>query len=235
MAVDYDKLTAAEKLELKLEAYERAKSIMRACLRRDGVQFLRDEFCSLSNEEALRKEAEFIVESEWEDSDGIYSRREVEDLISGEKDDPAKRQALLELCVLLSEKNELTKELHEWLSNYTKRRSPRSVGRGKGQKRIYQAEVYTEVIGLAIALSERDGLVEKTRLWPTRYEEYGKVSNREEEKRKSAGKKNKLSLCDAMVEVLEEFGESRSYAYVEGKRKTFNRKMRSYSPGDNIS
>ena len=235
MVVDYDKLTAAEKLELKLEAFERAKTIMRACLRRDGVQFLRDEFASLSSEEALRKEAEFIADSEWEDSDGIYSRREVDDLISGEKDDPAKRQALLELCVLLSEESELTKELHEWLIDYTRRTSPRSVGRGKGQRRIYQAEIYTEVIGLAIALAERDDLVKEARLWPTRYEEYGKVSNREEEKRKSASKKNKLSLCDAMMEVLEEFGESRSYAYVEDKWKTFNRELRSCSPGDNIS
>ena len=175
------------------------------------------------------------MNSEWEDSDGIYSRREVDDLIASEKDDPAKRQALLELCVLLAERNELTKELREWLVDYSQRKSPRSVGRGKGQRRIYQAEIYTEVIGLAIVLAERDDLVKEARLWPTRYEEYGTVSNRDKDKIKSAGKRNKLSLCDAMMEVLEEFGESRSYAYVEDKRKTFNRELRSYNLDDNIS
>ena len=235
MAVDYDKLTAAEKLQLKLAAFERAKAIMRACLRKDGVQFLRNDFSSLSGDQALRKEAEFIMDSEWEDSDGIYSRREVDDLIASEKDDPAKRQALLELCVLLAERNELTKQLREWLVDYSKRKSSHSVGRGKGQKRIYQAEIYTEIIGLAIALAERDDLVKEARLWSTRYEVHGKVSNRDKDKRKSAGKRNKLSLCDAMMEVLEEFRESRSYAYVEDRWKRFNRELSSYRLGDNIS
>ena len=88
MAVDYDKLTASEKLELKLAAFEEAKEIMRVSLREDGVPFQPQEFSSISDEEALGEWAELIVHSQMEDSEVRFSDREIDGLIAWEKRDP---------------------------------------------------------------------------------------------------------------------------------------------------
>ena len=219
MAVDYEKLTASEKLELKLAAFEEAKEIIRVSLREDGVPFQPQEFSSISDEEALGEWAELVVHSQMDDSEVRFSDREIDGLIAWEKRDPTKRQALFEMCVTLSEKNELPKKLKEWLKDYSNRENTPLTGRGRSPQRIYKAAIYAEVIGVAIRLAELHGRVKDARLKPTRYEEYGK---------KSTGNigntsKDKLSLCDAMMVVLVEFKLPRSYAYVEDAWKKYKR------------
>ena len=219
MAVDYDKLTASERLKLKLAAFEEAKEIMRVSLREDGVPFDPREFSSLSDEKALGEWAELIVHSQMEDSEVRFSDREIDDLIAWEKRDPAKRQALFEVCVALSERNELPKKLKEWLKDYSERENTPLTGRGRSPQRMYKAAIYAEVIGVAIRRAQLCERVKDARLKPTRREEYGKVSTGD------IGKvdEDKLSLYDAMMQVLVEFGLPRSYAYVEDAWKKFNR------------
>ena len=219
MAVDYDKLTASEKLELKLAALEEAKEIMRVSLREDGVPFEPQEFSSISDEEALGEWAELVVHSQMEDSEVRFSDREVDDLIASEKRDPTKRQALFEMCIALSERNELPKKLKEWLTDYSERENTPLTGRGRSPQRMYKASIYAEVIGVAIRRAQLCERVRDARLKPTRREEYGKVSTGD------IGKRNKdqLSLCDAMMVVLAEFGLPRFYAYVEDAWKKYNR------------
>ena len=219
MAVDYDKLTASEKLELKLAAFEEAKEIMRVSLHEDGVPFDPREFSSLSDEEALGEWAELAVHSQTEESEVRFSDREIDDLIASEKRDPTKRQALFEMCIALSEKNELPKKLKEWLIDYSKCKNSPLTARGRSPQRMYKAAIYAEVIGVAIRRAQLCERVTDARLKPTRREEYGKVSTAD------IGKLNedKLSLCDAMMQVLVEFGLPRSYAYVEDAWKKYNR------------
>ena len=71
------------------------------------------EFSSLSDEEALGEWAKMVVHSQMEDSEVRFSDREIGDLISSEKRYPTKRQALFEMCIALSERNELPKKLRE--------------------------------------------------------------------------------------------------------------------------
>ena len=219
MAVKYDKLTAAEKLQLKLEAFEEAKEIMRVSLREDGVPFQPEEFSSLSDEEALGEWAELIVHSHMEDSEVRFSDREIDDLIAGEQGDSTKRQALFEMCIELSEQNKLPKKLKEWLEDYSKRANTPLTGRGRSPQRMYQAAIYAEVIGVAIRRAQLNERVIEARLKPTRREVYGKVSTG------SIGKVNEdeLSLCDAMMQVLSEFRMTRFYAYVEDAWKKYKR------------
>ena len=151
MADDYkNKQAALEKLKLKLAAFEEAKEIMRVSLREDGVPFQPQEFSSLSDEEALGEWAELVVHSQMEDSEVRFSDREIYGLIAWEKRDPTKRQVLFEMCVVLSEKNELPKKLKEWLRDYYKRENTPLTGRGRSLQRIYKAAIYAEVIGVAI-------------------------------------------------------------------------------------
>ena len=219
MAVDYDKLTASEKLELKLAAFEEAKEAMRISLREDGVPFDPREVSSLSDEEALGEWAELVVHSQMEDSEDTFSDREIDDLIAWEKKDPTKRQALFDVCIALSEKNALPKKLKEWLKDYSERENTPLTGRGRSPQRMYKAAIYAEVIGVAISSSQLCERVKDARLKPTRREEYGKVSTGD------IGKlyEDKLSLCDAVMQVLVEFGLPRSYAYVEDAWKKYNR------------
>ena len=219
MAVDYHKLTASERLKLKLAAFEEAKEIMRVSLREDGVPFKPQEFFSLSDEEALGEWAELIVHSQMEDSEVRFSDREIDDLIASENRDPTKRKALFEMCIALSESNELPKKLKEWLIDYSNRKNSPLAGRGRSPQRIYKAAIYAEVIGVAIRCAQLCERVEDARLKPTRREEYGKVSTGDIGK----SSEDKLSLCDAMMVVLAEFGLPRSYAYVEDAWKKYNR------------
>ena len=219
MAVDYDKLTAVEKLQLKLAAFEEAKEIMRASLREDGLPFQPQEFSSLSDDEALGEWAELIVHSQMVDDETRFSDREIDGLIAWEKKDPTKRQALFEMCVALSEKNNLPEKLKEWLIDYSKRTNSPLTGRGRSPQRIYKAAIYAEVIGIAIRRAQLSERAKEARLKPTRAEEYGKVSTAD------IGKvdEDKLSLCDAMMQVLAEFRMPRSYAYVEDAWKKYKR------------
>ena len=219
MAAKYDKLTASEKLQLKLEAFKEAKEIMRVSLCEDGVPFQPQEFSSLSDEEALGEWAELVVNSQMEDSEVRFSDREIDDLIAWEKRDPTKRQALFELCIILSEKNELTKKLEEWLKDYSKRKNSPLTGRGRSPQRMYKAAIYAEVIGVEIRRAEIHERVVEARLKPTHREVYGKVSTGDI----GQSKKDELSLCDAMMVVLSELGLPRSYAYVEDAWKKYKR------------
>ena len=219
MTVDYDKLTASEKLKLKLTAFEEAKEIMRVSLREDGVPFDPREFSSLSDEEALGEWAELVVHGKMEDSEVRFSDREIDDLIASEKRDPTKRQALFEMCIALSEGNELPKKLKGWLIDYSERENTPLTGRGRSPQRMYKAAIYAEVIGVAIRRAQLCERVRDARLKPTRREEYGKVSTGDIGK----SKKDQLSLCDAMMVVLAEFGLPRFYAYVEDAWKKYNR------------
>ena len=219
MAVDYDKLTASEKFELKLAAFEEAKEIMRVSLCKDGVPFEPQEFSSISDEEALGEWAELIVHSQMEDSEVRFSDREIDDLIAWEKRDPTKRQVLFEMCVALSERNELPKKLKEWLKDYSERENTPLIGRGRSPQRMYKAAIYAEVIGVAIRRAQLCERVKDARLKPTRHEEYGKVTTGDIGKSKN----DELSLCDAMMVVLAEFGLPRFYAYVEDAWKKYNR------------
>ena len=94
---------------------------MRVSLHEDGVPFDPREFSSLSDEEALGEWAKLVVHSQIEDSEIRLSGREISDPIASEKRDPTKRQALFEMCVALSERNELPKKLKEWLTDYSER------------------------------------------------------------------------------------------------------------------
>ena len=219
MAVDYDKLTASQKLELKLAAFEEAREIMRLSLREDGVPFDPRDFSSLSDEEALGEWAELVVHSQMEDNEVSFSDREIDGLISSEMGDPTKRQALFEMCVALSERNELPRKLKEWLTDYSERENTPLTGRGRSPQRMYKAAIYAEVIGVVIRRAQLCERVKDARLKPTRHEEYGKVSTGD------IGKTNedKLSLCDAMMHVLVEFGLPKSYAYVEDAWKKYKR------------
>ena len=219
MAVKYDKLTAAEKLQLKLEAFEEAKEIMRVSLREDGVPFQPEEFSSLSDEDALGEWAELVVHSQLEDSEVRFSDREIDDLIAWEKRDPSERQALFEMCIALSEKNELPKKLKEWLMDYSERDNTTVAGRGRSPQRIYKTTIYAEVIGIAIRRAQLSERVKEARLKPTRYGAYGDDSSEDAEGYNA----NELSLCDAMIKVLREFGMSRKYAYVEDAWKKYKR------------
>ena len=219
MAAKYDKLTASEKLQLKLEAFKEAKEIMRVSLCEDGVPFQPQEFSSLSDEEALGEWAELVVNSQMEDSEVRFSDREIDDLIAWEKRDPTKRQSLFELCIILSEKNELKKKLEEWLKDYSKRKNSPLTGRGRSPQRMYKAAIYAEVIGVEIRRAEIHERVVEARLKPTHREVYGKVSTGDI----GQSKKDELSLCDAMMVVLAELGLPRSYAYVEDAWKKYKR------------
>ena len=219
MAAKYDKLTASEKLQLKLEAFKEAKEIMRVSLREDGVPFQPEEFSSLSDEVALGEWAELVVHSQMEDSEVRFSDREIDDLIAWEKRDPSKRQALFEMCIALSEKNELPKKLKEWLMNYSERDNTTVAGRGRNPQRIYKTAIYAEVIGIAIRRAQLSERVKEARLKPTRYGAYGDDISEDTEGYNA----NELSLCDAMVKVLREFGISRKYAYVEDAWKKYKR------------
>ena len=135
MTGKHEKRIAREKL--KRDAFERAKAIMRASLQEDGISFLKHEFSLLSNKEIVQEVAEAIAYSHLEDdSDGKYSDREIDDLIACEKRDPTKRQALIEICVVLSEEDELPKKLREWLTGYAKRDYSHGIGRGRSPKRM---------------------------------------------------------------------------------------------------
>ena len=219
MAVDYDKLTAAQKLQLKLAALEEAKEIMRVSLREDGLPFQPQEFSSLSDDEALGEWAELIVHSQLEDSEVRFSDREIDGLLAWEKRDPTKRQALFEMCIALSEKNNLPEKLKNWLTDYSARENAPLTGRGRSPQRMYKAAIYAEVIGVAIRRAQLSEQVQEARLKPTRSEEYGKVSTAD------IGRtdEDRLSLCDAMMQVLVEFGMPRSYAYVEDAWKKYKR------------
>ena len=219
MANDYDKLTASEKLELKLAAFEEAKEIMRVSLREDGVPFQPQEFSSISDEEALGEWAELIVHSQMEDSEVRFSDREIDGLIAWEKRDPTKQQALFEMCVVLSEMNELPKKLEELLKDYSNRENTPLTGRGRSPQRIYKAAIYAEVIGVAIRRAQLCERVNEARLKPTRREEIGKVSTGDIGKTSE----DKLSICDAIMVVLVEFKLARSYAYVEDAWKKYKR------------
>ena len=192
---------------------------MRVSLHEDGVPFQPEVFSSLSDEEALGEWAELVVHSHMEDSEVRFSDREIDGLIAWEKSDPTKRQALFEMCVALSEKNELPKKLEEWLKDYSNRKNPPLTGRGRSPQRMYKAAIYAEVIGVAIRRAEMHERVKDARLKPTRYEEYGKVSTGDIGKTN----KDKLSLCDAMMVVLAEFELPQSYAYVEDAWKKYKR------------
>ena len=171
MADKHEKRIAREKL--KRDAFERAKAIMHDSLRKDGISFLKHEFLSLSNEDVIQEKAEAIAFSHLEDdSDGKFSDREIEDLIACEKREPAKRQALIDICVALSEEDELPKKLKDWLTGYYKRGYSREVGRGRSPKRMYHTAIFAEAIGTAIGLAAENGLVKKARLWPTRFNPY---------------------------------------------------------------
>ena len=133
MASKHEERIAREKL--KREAFERAKAIMHESLREDGISFLKHEFLSLSSEEVIQEKAEAIASGHLEDdSDGKYSDRELEDLIACEKRDPAKRQALIDICVTLSEEGGLPKRLREWLTVYAKSDNSHKIGRGRSPK-----------------------------------------------------------------------------------------------------
>ena len=174
MAIDYDKLTASEKLKLKLTAFEEAKEMMRVSLHEDGVPFDPREFSSLSDEEALGEWAELIVHSQMEDSEVRFSGREIDDLIASEKRDPTKRQTLLEMCIALSERNELPKKLEEWLTDYSKRENTPLTGRGRSPQRMHRAAICAEVIAVEIRRAQLCERVMDARLKPTRRQEYGR-------------------------------------------------------------
>ena len=154
-----------------------------------------------------------------EDSEVRFSDREIDGLLAWEKKDPTKRQALFELCIALSEKNDLPEKLKDWITDYSRRTNSPLTGRGRSPQRIYKAAIYAEVIGVAIRRAQLSEQVQEARLKPTRSEEYGKVSTAD------IGKmdEDKLSLCDAMMQVLAEFRMPRSYAYVENAWKRYKR------------
>ena len=160
-----------------------------------------------------------IVHSQMEDSEVRFSDQEIDGLLAWEKKDPTKREALFELCIALSETNDLPKKLKQWLTDYSERENAPLAGRGRSPQRMYKAAVYAEVIGVAIRRAQLSERVKEARLKPTRSEEYGKVSTAD------IGKmdEDKLSLCDAMMQVLAEFGMPRFYAYVEDAWKKYKR------------
>ena len=149
---------ASEKL--KLEAFERAKAMMRAQYVKDKELLGRDKDRQFG-ESFIYKQARQIAYSRLDDEDEDFSAREIEDLLALEEKDPVRRVALKLICADQLMKGELPPRLKEWLVSFLERETPVSVGRGRSPKHTNDTDIQAYMIGMAIAVAEDDELVKK--------------------------------------------------------------------------
>lgn len=202
--------------QLKLEAFERAKAIMRAAYAKDK-ELLEQSGDSQSEGSFIYEQAKLIACSHLDDEDEDFSAREIDDLLAREEKDPIGRVALKLICADQLKKGDLLPSLQKWLADYLERETQVSVGKGRSPQRMNRTEVQVYMIGMAMTLAEEDALVKKAELRLTRNRE----PKHNPEAKRNREQKPKLSLCDAMQAALEELGESRSYDYVLDMRKRF--------------
>ncbi len=141
--------------QLRLEAFERAKAIMRTASAKDK-EWLEQGGDSQSDESFIYEQAKLIAYSHLDDEGEDFSAREIEDLLAAEEKDPVRRVALKLICADQLRKGELLPSLQEWLADYLERETQVSVGKGRSPQRMNRTEMQAHMIGMAMTIAEEE-------------------------------------------------------------------------------